>query len=72
MWNFSNISKVKFSLAKVLFTALFKNMQTLKSKSQQTFVFFTAVIHPSGPLRKQKFTLLSSKVHSLRFMIGGF
>ena len=38
------------------FTALFKNTQILKFKSQLTFVFFAAVNHLSGPLREQKFT----------------
>ena len=47
-------------------------MQTLKFKSQLMFVFFASVNHLCGPLRKQAFTLTSSKVHSLRFVIGGF
>ena len=36
------------------------------------FVFFASVNHLCRPLRKQAFTLMSSKVHSLRFVIGGF
>ena len=42
-------------------TALFKNTWILKFKSQLTIAFFTAVNHLNGPLRKQNFTLTSSK-----------
>ena len=47
------------------FTVLFKNMRILKFKSQLTFAFFAAINHLSGPLRKQKFTSMSSKGHGL-------
>ena len=43
-------------------TALLINTQILKFKSQLTFAFFAAVNHLSGPLRKQKFTLIFLKV----------
>ena len=46
----------------ITFTVLFKNMQTLKFKSQLTFVYFAAVSHPNGPLRKQNFTKRIQKV----------
>ena len=49
----------------VHFTALFKNMQTLKFRSQQMFAFFAAVNHFSRPLRKQKLSSTSSKGHVL-------
>lgn len=38
------------------FTTLFKNTRILKFKSRQSFMFFDAVNHLSGPLREQKFT----------------
>ena len=47
-------------------------MRILKFKSQLTIVFFAAVNHLNGPLRKQNFTLMGSKGHGLRFVIGGF
>ena len=47
-------------------------MRILKFKSQLTTVFFAAVNHLNGPLRKQNFTLMGSKGHGLRFVIGGF
>ena len=53
-------------------TALFTNMQILKSKSQLTIGFFAAVNHLDGPVRKQNFTLTGSKGHGFWFVIGGF
>ena len=50
------------ALIMITFTVLFKNMQTLKFKSQLTFVYFAAVSHPNGPLRKQNFTKRIQKV----------
>ena len=47
------------------FTALLKNTQILKFKSQMTFEFFAAVSHLSRPFRKQNFTLTGSKGHGL-------
>ena len=47
-------------------------MRILKSKSQLTNAFLTAVNHLNGPLRKQNFTLTGSKGQGLRFVIGGF
>ena len=44
---------------------LFKNTGILKFKTELTFAFFMTVNHLSGPLRKQKFTLTSSKIHGL-------
>ena len=41
----------------ITFTVLFKNMQTLKFKSQLTFVYFAAVNHLKGPLRIQNFII---------------
>ena len=61
-----------FSEIKNLITALFKNTQTVKFKSQLTFAFVTTVNHLSGPLRKQKFTSAGSKGHGLGSVIGGF
>ena len=46
-------------------TALFTNMRILKFKSQLTIVFFAAVNHLNGPLRKQNFTLTGSKGQGL-------
>ena len=46
-----------------MLTALFKNRQILKFKSELTFAFFPAVNDLSGPLRKQNFTLTGSKDH---------
>ena len=54
------------------FTALLKNTQILKFKSQMTFEFFAAVSHLSRPFRKQNFTLTGSKGHGLWFVIGRF
>ena len=53
-------------------TALSNNMQTLKFKSQLTFLFSTAVNHLNRPLTKQKDLSASSKVHGWWFVIGGF
>ena len=53
-------------------TALFTNMRILKFKSRLTIAFFAAVNHLNGPLRKQDFTLMSSKGQGLGFVIGGF
>ena len=39
---------------------------------QLTIVFFTAVNHLNGPLRRQNFTLTGSKGQGLWFVIGGF
>ena len=47
-------------------------MRILKFKSQLMTVFFAAVNHLNGPLRKQNFTLMGSKGHGWRFVIGGF
>ena len=47
------------------FTALLKNTQILKFKSQMTFEFFDAVSHLTRPFRKQNFTLTGSKGHGL-------
>ena len=41
---------------KLCFTALFKNMLTMKFKSQLTYAFFAAINHIGGPLGKQNFT----------------
>ena len=46
-------------------TALFTNMRILKFKTQLTIVFFAAVDHLNGPLRKQNFTLTGLKGHGL-------
>ena len=46
-------------------TALFTNMRILKFKSQLSIVFFAAVNHLNGPLRKQNFTLTGSKGQGL-------
>ena len=43
-----------FNFSKISFTALFTNMRIVKFKSQLRIVFFAAVNHLSGPLRKQK------------------
>ena len=48
----------------------FSKTRILKFKSQLTFVFFTSVNHLSKPLRKQKFTSMSSKGCGLWFVIG--
>ena len=53
-------------------TALSNNMQTLKFKSQLTFLFSTAVNHLNRPLTKQKDLSASSKVHGWWFVIGAF
>ena len=42
--------------------ALFTNMRILKFRSQPTIVFFAAVNHLNGPLRKQNFTSPVQKV----------
>ena len=49
----------------IIFTALFTNVRILKFKSQLTIVFFTAVNHRNGPLRKQNFTSTPSVGHGL-------
>lgn len=49
----------------------FSKTRIPKFKSQLTFAFFTAVNNLSKPLRKQKFTSMSSKGCGLRFVIGG-
>ena len=46
-------------------TALFTNMRILKFKSLMTIVFFSAVNHINGPIRKQNFTLTGSEGHGL-------
>ena len=46
---------------------LFKNTGILKFKTLLTFAFFKTANHLSGPLRKKKFTITSSKI-----VIGGF
>ena len=46
-------------------TVLFKNMPIMKLKNQLMLVFFTAINHVCGPLRKLKFTLTGSKGHGL-------
>ena len=48
------------------------NTGTLKFKIQLKFLFLTAVNHLSWPLKKQKFAYMSSKVHGLWFLTGGF
>ena len=53
-------------------TVLFINMQIVKFKSQLMFVFFTAINHLSGPLRKQKFTSTVSKGHGLWLWLVDF
>ena len=53
-------------------TALSNNTQTLKFKSQLTFLFSAAVNHLNRPLTKQKDLSASSKVHGWWFVIGGF
>ena len=47
-------------------------MRILKFKSQLTIVFFAAVNHLNGPLRKQNFTLTGSKGQGFCCVIGGF
>ena len=56
-----------------LFTAyrVFQKHTNSKVKSQQLFVFFAAVNHLSGLLRKQNFTQTGSKGHGLWSVIGG-
>ena len=49
-------------IRKDIFTALFKTTRIWKYKSQLTFAFFTAVNHPSGPLRKQNLLQRVQKV----------
>ena len=55
-----------------ILAVLFKNMYTLKFKSQLTFASFVAINHLNRNLRKQKFTSTSSKGHGLRFVVGEF
>ena len=54
------INKAETFISKAIklfrFTALFKNMLTMKFKSQLTYAFFAAINHISGPLGKQNFT----------------
>jgi len=45
-----------------MLTVLFKNRRILKFKSKLT-LFFPAINHLSGPLRKQNFTLTGSNGH---------
>ena len=44
----------------------------MKFKSQLTIMFFTAVNHLSGPLRKQNFTSTGSKDHVWDLPLVGF
>ena len=54
------INKAETFISKAIklfrFTALFKNMLTMKFKSQLTYAFFAAINHIGGPLGKQNFT----------------
>ncbi|CAH3022608.1 unnamed protein product [Porites evermanni] len=56
--------------SKRFLTALFTDMQILKFKSQLTIVFFAAVNHLNGPLRKQNFTLMEPKAKPTMFQSG--
>ena len=60
---YSNRWQETVSMPQWSIAALFKNIQILKFKSQQTFAFFAAVNHFSRPLRKQNLT--GSKGHGL-------
>ena len=71
IWKFENV-RVKTKRGHFLLTALFTNMRILKFKSQLTIAVFAAVNHINGPLRKQTFTLTSSKGQGLWFVINGF
>ena len=54
---FPNVTEIKEKQKKclnLLLTALFKNTQILKFKSQLTFAFFAAVNHLSGPRGKYR------------------
>ena len=53
-------------------TVLFKNTPIMKFKNQLMLVFFTAINHVSGRLRKLKLTLTCLKGHGLWFVIGEF
>ena len=48
------------------------NTETLKFKRQLKFLLLTAVNHLSWPLKKENFASMSSKVHGLWFVTGGF
>ena len=54
------INKAETFISKAIklfrFTALFKNMLTMKFKTQLTYAFLAAINHISGPLGKQNFT----------------
>ena len=53
-------------------TVLFKNTPIMKFKNQLMLVFFTAINHVSGCLRKLELTLTCLKGHGLWFVIGEF
>ena len=64
--------KLNYNRSNHQITALFTNMWILKFKSHLAIAFFTAINHLNWPLRKQNFTLTSSKGHGFWFVIGGF
>ena len=55
----------------LLFLSLI-NTENLRLKSQLKFLFLTAINRLSWPLKKQNFASMSSKVHGLWFVTGGF